>query len=243
MMVKVKEVFPSMPDELAMKLVSDLHVLKGPYMGIQLPWNRRTRKRLMTAKNIVIHMFSGADTQYWERRLANEHTEVLCVDLNATISANVLDDVTFAYLLSLFASGRVKALIGGPPCRTVSALRFQNDDGPPVLRTEEHPYGLLSLAPQQAELVFNDSVLCRFLLMYIMCEEVAMKRKKPLRLLSSNLKTQKTTGLKRKSGRKVSCQCGELRYGWTLPRPMVLISPVLIKDQWGMNAESPRRWR
>ena len=111
MMVKVKEVFPSMPDELAMKLVPDLHVLKDPYMGNQLPWSRRKRKRLMTAKNIVIHMFSGADTQYWERRLANEHTEVLCVDLNATISANVLDDVTFAYLLSLCASGRVKALI------------------------------------------------------------------------------------------------------------------------------------
>ena len=28
--VKVKEVFPSMPDELAMKLVPDLHVLKDP---------------------------------------------------------------------------------------------------------------------------------------------------------------------------------------------------------------------
>ena len=188
MMVKVKEVFPSMPDELAMKLVPVLHVLKDPYMGIQLPWNRRKRKRLMTAKNIVIHMFSGADTQYWERRLANDHTEVLCVDLNATISANVLDDVTFAYLLSLCASGRVKALIGGPPCRTVSALRFQKDDGPPVLRTEEHPYGLPSLTPQQAELVFNDSVLWfRFLLMYIMCEEVRYEEEKPLLLLSSNL--------------------------------------------------------
>ena len=55
----------------------------------------------------------------------------------------------------------------------MSALRFQNDDGPPVLRTEEHPYGLPSLTPQQAELVFNDSVLWfKFLLMYIMCEEV-----------------------------------------------------------------------
>ena len=104
-------------------------------------------------------MFSGADTQYWERRLSNDRTEVLCVDLNATASANVLDDVTFAYLLSLCATGRVKALLGGPPCRTVSALRFQQDDGPPVLRTETHPYGLPDLTPQQADLVINDSVL------------------------------------------------------------------------------------
>ena len=125
MMVKVREVIASMPDDLDMKLVPDLGVLRDPYMGIQLPWNRRKRKRLIAAKTIVIHMFSGAVTQYWERRLANDRTEVMCVDLNATASANVLDDGTFAYLLSLCASGRVKALIGGPPCRTVSALRFQ----------------------------------------------------------------------------------------------------------------------
>lgn len=173
LMVKVKEIFPTMPDDLALKLVPDLNVLTDPYVGIQLPWNRRKRKRLMTAKNVINHMFSGPDTQFWDRCLANEHTEVLCVDLGATASANVLDDVTFAYLLSLCASGRVRAVIGGPPCRTVSALRFQQDGGPPMLRTEEFPYGLPSLTPQQAELVFSDSVLWfRFLLMYVMCEEV-----------------------------------------------------------------------
>ena len=89
------------------------------------------------------------------------------------MAANALDDVTFAYLLSLCASKRVQAVIGGPPCRTVSALRFQNDQGPPILRTEEHPWGLPSLTPQQAEIVTNDSILwLRLLLMYMLCEEV-----------------------------------------------------------------------
>ena len=96
--VKVKEIFPTMPDDLALKLVPDLNVLTDPYAGIQLPWNRRKRRRLMTPKNVIIHMFGGPDTQFWDRRLANEHTEVLCVDLGTTASANVLDDVTFCIL-------------------------------------------------------------------------------------------------------------------------------------------------
>ena len=155
MLVKLKEVMPTLPEDLALKLVPDLSVLTDPNIGLNLPWNRRKRKRLMMAKNVIIHMYSGPDASYWERRLSNEHTEVLCVDLEASTPSNALDETTFAFLLSLCASKRVKALLGGPLCRTTSALRFQKDDGPPVLRTEDHPYGLPSLTPQQAELVTN----------------------------------------------------------------------------------------
>ena len=176
MLVKLKEVMPTLPEDLALKLVPDLSVLTDSNIGMNLPWNRRKRKRLMTAKNVIIHMYSGPDASYWERRLSNEHTEVLCVDLEASTPSNALDETTFAFLLSLCASKRVKALLGGPPCRTTSALRFQKDDGPPVLRTEDHPYGLPSLTPQQAELVTNDSILwLRLMLMYILCEEVRPK--------------------------------------------------------------------
>ena len=68
--------------------------------------------------------------------------EVVCIDLQAEVPADLHDDQTNMYLLALAASGRVKAIVGGPPCRTVSALRYQDDGGPGVLRTEEHPYGL-----------------------------------------------------------------------------------------------------
>lgn len=145
MLVKLKEVMPTLPEDLALKLVPDLSVLTDPNIGLNLPWNRRKRKRLMMAKNVIIHMYSGPDASYWERRLSNEHTEVLCVDLEASTPSNALDETTFAFLLSLCASKRVKALLGGPPCRTTSALRFQKDDGPPILRTEDHPYSLPSL--------------------------------------------------------------------------------------------------
>ena len=176
MLVKLKEVMPTLPEDLALKLVPDLSVLTDPNVGLNLPWNRRKRKRLMMAKNVIIHMYSGPDASYWERRLSNEHTEVLCVDLEASTPSNALDETTFAFLLSLCASKRVKALLGGPPCRTTSALRFQKDDGPPILRTEDHPYGLPSLTPQQAELVTNDSILwLRLMLLYILCEEVRPK--------------------------------------------------------------------
>ena len=176
MLVKLKEVMPTLPEDLALKLVPDLSELTDPNIGLNLPWNRRKRKRLMMAKNVIIHMYSGPDASYWERRLSNEHTEVLCVDLEASTPSNALDETTFAFLLSLCASKRVKALLGGPPCRTTSALRFQKDDGPPILRTEDHPYGLPSLTPQQAELVTNDSILwLRLMLMYILCEEVRPK--------------------------------------------------------------------
>ena len=37
------------------------------------------------------------------------------------------------YLLHLAVEGKVVALVGGPPCRTVSRLRSE-DGGPPVLR-------------------------------------------------------------------------------------------------------------
>ena len=171
-------------------------------MGNQLPWSRRKRKRLMTAKNIVIHMFSGADTQYWERRLANEHTEVLCVDLNATISANVLDDVTFAYLLSLCASGRVKALID-----TLHAERCQRFGFKMMMDhlccEQKNILMDFLLVPQQAELVFNDSVLWfTFLLMYIMCAEVRHEEEKTTALAAEQPKDPKNYKSEEEVGEK-----------------------------------------
>ena len=167
------------------------------------------------------------------------------MDLNATISANVLDDVTFAYLLSLCASGRVKALIGGPPCRTVLALWFQNDDGPPVLRTEEHPYGLPSLTPQQAELVFNDSVLWfRFLLMYIMCEEVRYEEEKTIALVVEQPEDPKNYRGEEEVGEKGFMSMWRtqewLDFAKTYGADLISFE---IKDQWGMNVESLQRWR
>ena len=169
---KLRALFEDLPDDVLMRVIpdlSDIHNLDGQL----LPWNRRKRRRVERAKQIVLHLFSGPDSKYWERALQKGNVEVLCVDLQAEVAADIHDDMVFKYLLSLAASGRVKALIGGPPCRTVSALRYQDDGGPGVLRTEQHPYGLPHLSSSDQALVTGDSVLLfRMLALYVLCEDV-----------------------------------------------------------------------
>ena len=173
--VKLKSLFPELPDEILMRVVPDMSQLHAGFDGHRLPWNRRKRRRLERAKKLVIHVFSGPDSKYWEKVLNQDDMEVVCIDLQAEIPADLHDDQTYMYLLAMAASGRVKAIVGGPPCRTVSALRYQDDGGPGVLRTEEHPYGLPSLSSADLEVVRNDSVLLfRMLALYVLCEDVRL---------------------------------------------------------------------
>ena len=169
---KLKALFEDLPDDVLMRVIpdlSDIHDLDGQL----LPWNRRKRRRVERAKQIVLHLFSGPDSKYWEQALQKGNVEVLCVDLQAEVAADIHDDMVFKYLLSLAASGRVKALIGGPPCRTVSALRYHDDGGPGILRTEQHPYCLPHLSSSDQALVTGDSVLLfRMLALYVLCEDV-----------------------------------------------------------------------
>ena len=97
------------------------------------------------------------------------------MDLSGYVPADLHDDAVFCFLLSLAASGQVKALLAGPPCRTVSALRYQDDGGPGVLRTEEYPYGVPTLTAAKQNLVTGDSVLWfRMLALYMLCEDVRL---------------------------------------------------------------------
>ena len=123
----------------------------------------------------MLHVFSGDNPQYWERQLSTANTEVLCVDLQGGCHANLLDKHVYGFLLTIAASGKLRALLGGPPCRTVSALRSQGDGGPGELRTEEHPYGLPTLSMADMEKVQNDSILFfRFLSLYAVAKEVQL---------------------------------------------------------------------
>ena len=173
MTLKMKELFPNLPEEILMRLVPRLEQIKADDFGSKIPWNRHKRRRLQRARNIIVHVFSGPNQRYWERQCSTATTEVLCVDTSGAISANMLDKNTFAYLLTLCASGRVKAVIGGPPCRTISALRYQGDTGPGVLRDDEYPYGLPNLSMADHNLVMDDvTLMFRFLALYVMAEEV-----------------------------------------------------------------------
>ena len=49
--------------------------------------------------------------------------------------------------VTICATGRVRAVVLRPPCRTVSSLRCQGDGGPGVLSDDANPYGRPDLAP------------------------------------------------------------------------------------------------
>eukprot|EP00438_Fugacium_kawagutii_P021543 Skav211544 [mRNA] locus=scaffold5431:11157:19385:- [translate_table: standard] len=171
--VKLKHLFPKFPEHLMMELVPDLARLDDVTLGQKVPWNRRIRRRLESAQNLVIHLYAGKDAKFWTQHLRSGSTEVLCIDILDGFKADMLDDATFTYVIKLVMTGRVRAIIGGPPCRTVSALRYQQDGGPRAVRNEEQPYGLSSNTPAEQRMVDQDSLLwMRMLALYVLAEEI-----------------------------------------------------------------------
>ena len=70
-------------------------------------------------------------------------------------------------------SGRVEAFLGGPPCRTVSKLRFRSP-GPPPVRSRSGPerFGLRDLSPGLRECALQDTLLwLRFIWLYSLAQE------------------------------------------------------------------------
>ena len=156
-----------------MRLIPHLDVVQTEDFGSRLPWNRAKCRRLMRAKHVVVHLFSGPDQNFWDKQCSSSTTEVLCIDTTLSTAANLHDRSVYGFLLMLCASARVRAILGGPPCRALTALRYQGDNGPGVLRDDEHPYGLPTLSPGDMELVRGDTILVfRFWSLFMLAEEV-----------------------------------------------------------------------
>ena len=136
----LKKPFPEVPAEILGRVV-----LSGRYSVEHLPWNRHTRRRIRKAHEVIIHLFSGPDEKTW-KSLENQHRRVLCVDLELGKGHNILSDHVASYLFELCQTGKVKAILAGPPCRSVSRLRHTMP-GPPPLRTRwgETRFGLEGL--------------------------------------------------------------------------------------------------
>ena len=115
----------------------------------QLPWNRSQRRRHSLARALVIHLYSGEGSQEW---MVDWPQGIEVVTLDIRQGQNVHDRDTWAYVWGLVSSGRVIAVIGGPPCRTVSRM-LEQQPGPPRLRSrddrERFGYDHLSIAQQQ----------------------------------------------------------------------------------------------
>ena len=154
-LTELKELFPEVPHHILERLLP-----KKGWTGEGLPWNRHERRRLRRAKEVAIHLFGGDSKKFWQRELEAESRAILCIDTVIDQGMNLLRDDIFSYLLDLADGGTVCALLGGPPCRTMSRLRFKQP-GPPPLREREGPYrfGLPQLDRYLRKQVEDDTVL------------------------------------------------------------------------------------
>ena len=97
-----------------------------------LPWNRATRRRYLRSKKVVVHLYAGERAAEW-KQLEEHGCDVIAVDVVNNKLEDVHNPVLWAFLMRLARRGAIAAIIGGPPCRTVSRLRFRRP-GPRPLR-------------------------------------------------------------------------------------------------------------
>ena len=152
---ELRELFPEVPLQILVRILP-----KVGWTGESLPWNRHERRRVRKAREVVVHLFSGDTKKFWQRELESEGRAVLCVDTVIDPGMNILRDDVFAYLLEIADGGALRALLGGPPCRTMSRLRYRQP-GPPPLREREGPgrFGLPNLDPVLKQQVEDDTLL------------------------------------------------------------------------------------
>ena len=125
--------------------------------GAKVPWNRRERKRWRQASSVAVHLFCGKDRAAWKSRAEAAH--VITVDQ----AEDIMADDTYAALLDLALTGKIKMIFGGPPCRTFSALRSlaSEDGGPRPLRAREggERWGRNNLSEWETWRVRQDTIM------------------------------------------------------------------------------------
>ena len=95
-----------------------------------------------------------------EEEIGDIVESVLCLDKMIDPAQDLLSDQLVSFLAELCEKGTVDVILGGPPCRRVSKLRFRQP-GPPPLRSRSGPqrFALDNLSDALRELAFNDAVL------------------------------------------------------------------------------------
>ena len=161
----LKEFFPGVPEEIISRVVPCMDV-----DGDELPWNRRRRRTFERAEHLVIHLFAGASEKEWMDGLERNGVAVICVDTAIDPGQDLHRPQVYANLLKLARTGKVRAILGGPPCRTVSACRTRSP-GPRPVRSEEEPYGKKGLTLYEREMVYGDAVLwLRMLTLHVVAQ-------------------------------------------------------------------------
>ena len=162
MAVSTAPFFQEVPDKALQGILPPQGVDAEPFWDAikkALPHlNRRRRKALHQSKNWVVHLFAGAKPHKPLMKLESDDTVVLELDIQRSAAQNVYNDALWSLLLRAAREGRLAAVLGGPPCRTMSVLRHR-PGGPRPVRSPAEPFGLSTLTPGERELVDHDTGL------------------------------------------------------------------------------------
>ena len=158
------DLFPQVPQHIAEKVVGFHN-----FDASRIPWNRRMRKKVEEATTLVVHLYCGKNKEKW-RALEKEVMRdaepgdsqglvILCVDIEH--GGDLHNPHIMGYLENLARRGKISMIVGGPPCRTVSAARLRDDDGPRAVRGRgsENRWGLPRNTIQEQLQCDGDSAL------------------------------------------------------------------------------------
>ena len=151
---RLKEIFPEVPMSILEKIPGE-----AQWDPARLPFNRRKRRQIERAKVVVLNLFAGQDLSAWKDY---EKDGVAIVHLDLLRGADLVHDGHLAgWIQSMAKEGKVDVWFGGPPCRSVSACRHREDDGPPPLRSRFGPqrFGLEGLSLGHQRLVEDDAIM------------------------------------------------------------------------------------
>ena len=126
----------------------------------QPPWNRRTRRTHAKAKGVIINLFCGPNPKKWSG-IGGDSFVWLHLDTLLGSQYSLHNPQVWSYVWGLALKGRVAAILGGPPCRTVSRMRNSASPGPRRLRGRgAHRWHLPHLQDYELNLVNSDTALC-----------------------------------------------------------------------------------
>ena len=162
MAISTAPFFQDVPDRALSGILTPEGVEREPFwdaLRAAFPHlNRRRRKALHDSKNWVVHLFAGSNPHKPLLKLESNGTVVLELDVERSQAQNLYNDALWSLLIRAAREGRIAAVIGGPPCRTMSVLRHR-PGGPRPVRSPQHPFGLPTLNSDERNLVDHDTGL------------------------------------------------------------------------------------
>lgn len=161
----------------------------------QLPGNKRLRKR-WRRDGVVVHLYAGSHEGFTLgkaiQQLGGNHEEILEIDKVRGEPQDMLKDIgIYPALLRVALQGKIKAVVGGPNCRTRSVLRHYEIESQPhaprPVRSwgKGEEYGKRDLTPKETiQVQEDDQLLWRMLFLYMVSEYVrrAVGISNPVRL-------------------------------------------------------------